>query len=678
MACPPAEKVLLVGWGAAEWNVIRPLLDRGAMPHLRRLIDGGASGVLVAPQPLVPPMLSTSAATGKRPHKHGIHGYAEPRPDGDGVRAASSTARTAKALWNILTQNQRPTCCVNWPVSHPAEPIDGLFISDRFALPPRAPAGRWPLPPGSVHPPELAEVLAELRLRPEEIDASMLLPLVPNAARVDQSRDKRLLACAAILAETASVHAAATRCLQHHPWDVAAVAYDGLRQFSHYFMDYHPPKQAHVSDEDIELYGGVVGAAYRFHDMMLGRLLQLAGGRATVLLFSDHGYHTGARRPRGAPPGVPASPGSRLAAYRPQGVCVLSGPGVARGAALHAARLLDVTPTVLTLLGIPVGADMDGRPWVEALDAPVEVDRVMSWDAVPGDAGMHPPEARVTYAESLDAVRHLIDLGYADPNDEATRRAVDRTVDDNRFNLARSLLDADQVDRAIAVLETLVRDRSDHMAYGRALFEAYYLAGRNAECRRMAEAAWTRGDRGPVVHLALGAVEMAHRHAEAALRHFMEAEAADANLPGLHVLIGRAYLRLRQWDAAARAFTRATEADPENEAAWHGLASAALGQGRFEQAADSARRAIALRDDYPEAYYHLGLALSRLGRPNEAAAALHRALALDGSLLAAYGRLVELYDGPLADPARARQLRRDADQTRLRRRLRRRGAAAPD
>jgi hypothetical protein len=40
---------------------------------------------------------------------------------------------------------------------------------------------------------------------------------------------------------------------------------------------------------------------------------------------------------------------------------------------LEGASLLDVTPMVLTLLGLPVRADMDGRAWVEALDAPAPV-----------------------------------------------------------------------------------------------------------------------------------------------------------------------------------------------------------------------------------------------------------------------------------------------------------------
>ena len=674
-----AEKLLLIGWAGADWQLVRPLVDQGRMPHLRRLVDAGTSGSLTSLQPMIGPMAWTSAATGKRPYKHGVHGFVEPAPDGEAVRAVGSTSRTCKALWNVLTQNGLRTHCVNWPASHPAEPVNGVCVSDRFALPPPAPGAPWPAARRSVHPPDVGASLSELRLRPEEVNGSMLRELVPGAARVDQERDRRLLACAAILAQSATAHAAATWCLEQRPWDFAAVWYGGIEQFCDSFLPYHPTKQPGVSDGDFDLYRGVVAAAYQFHDLMLGRLLDLAGYETTVVLVSDHGYRTAAGRLH-----QPArSTEARLASYRPQGMCVLHGPRVKRGETLEGVTLLDVAPTVLALLGVPAGADMDGRAWVEAFDAPVDVDRVMSWEQVAGDAGTHPPEPRVTPAEAAEAVRHLVDLGYVDPEDDGARREVRRVVDENDFNLARALIDARQPTRAIELLEALVDRRPDHVAAAHALFEAWYMTGRTADCRRMAEGAWARGERGAAAQLAMGAVELADRRAESALTYLAAAERDDAGLPALHVMVGRAYARLRRWELAEQAFSTAAGRDAGNAAAWHGLATAALALGRNEQAAEHALHAVGLRGDYPEAHYHLGVALARLGRPNEAAAALGRALALRPGMLAATARLVELCEGPLADPARARQLRRDAQEVMLRRRLARRrpapaaGASAP-
>jgi len=45
-----------------------------------------------------------------------------------------------------------------------------------------------------------------------------------------------------------------------------------------------------VSQEDFDIYKDVVDGAYRFHDMMLERLLKLAGDDTTVIIVSDQGF----------------------------------------------------------------------------------------------------------------------------------------------------------------------------------------------------------------------------------------------------------------------------------------------------------------------------------------------------------------------------------------------------
>ncbi len=55
--------------------------------------------------------------------------------------------------------------------------------------------------------------------------------------------------------------------------------------------------------------------------------------------------------------------------HRMEGVFIADGPGVRSGALPHGATLLDIAPTVLALLGVPVPDDLDGRVLDEVLDA---------------------------------------------------------------------------------------------------------------------------------------------------------------------------------------------------------------------------------------------------------------------------------------------------------------------
>ena len=169
-----SRKVLLVGWDAADWKVIRPLMDAGKMPNVQRLVENGASGQISTLHPPLSPMLWTSIATGKRPYKHGIHGFTEPTADGRDVQPVTNLARKSKALWNILHQNALRSIVVGWWPSHPAEPINGVMVSDHFHRAQGPLEEGWSLLPNAVQPQELAATLAGLRMHPDLLTPQMV------------------------------------------------------------------------------------------------------------------------------------------------------------------------------------------------------------------------------------------------------------------------------------------------------------------------------------------------------------------------------------------------------------------------------------------------------------------------------------------------------------------------
>ena len=64
------NKVLVIGWDAADWKVIMPLIQEGKMPTLQKLMEGGVYGRVKTLDPPLSPMLWTSMATGMRAEKH--------------------------------------------------------------------------------------------------------------------------------------------------------------------------------------------------------------------------------------------------------------------------------------------------------------------------------------------------------------------------------------------------------------------------------------------------------------------------------------------------------------------------------------------------------------------------------------------------------------------------------
>src|SRR5689334_1765548 len=346
------------------------------MPNLGRLISQGVSGNLATIYPVLSPMLWTSIATGKRPYKHGIHGFTEPLPDGSGVRPVSLLSRKSKAVWNILNQNGKRSLVVGWWPSHPAEPINGAMVSNHFQRPGGLPGALTPVTPGAVHPSWLAHKLSDLRVHPMELEGEFIRMFVPGYEKVDQAKDKRLHSLGKIIAETMTTHAVATELLATQAWDFAAIYYDAIDHFGHAFMRYHPPRLPSVAEADFQIYQQVIANAYRYHDAMLGTLLGLTDDQTTVILMSDHGFHPDHLRPLY----IPAEPTGPALEHRHFGILCAKGPSLRVNEKVFGASVLDICPTILTLFGLGPGKDMDGKVLLNAFQQPPRIEAIETWE----------------------------------------------------------------------------------------------------------------------------------------------------------------------------------------------------------------------------------------------------------------------------------------------------------
>jgi tetratricopeptide (TPR) repeat protein len=654
-----ARKLLLVGWDAADWKVITPLLDAGELPCLERIINQGVMGNLTTLTPILSPMLWTSIATGKRADKHGIHGFVEPDPHSGRIRPIASTSRKVKALWNILSQEGLRSHAVSWFASHPAEPINGVCVSNLYQHAVAAHGQAWPLQPGTIHPERLEETLARLRVHPGDLLGTHLLPFVPKAAQIDQDKDQRLLSLAGILAECVTVHAAATWILEHEPWDFLGVYYDGIDHVGHGFMAYYPPRMEQVSEADFELYKDVVPGMYRFHDMMLERLLELAGPETTVVLVSDHGFHSDHLRPQ-----TPSryKPEIRAEWHRPLGILCMAGPHIKRDELIHGASLLDITPTVLTLFGLPVGDDMEGRPLLEAFTQVVMPAHIPSWEQVPGECGMHPPEREEDPWEARQVLNQLAALGYIDAPDPEQQKSLRSARLHAQFNLARVHMEAGRPADAVPILEGLVREEPEEVTYVLFLAQCRFLLGQLGDCRRLVEEVLRREEDRPFADLLLGNLCFAENKINEALVGLLRAEQAARRLPDLHCQIGQVYLRMQRWDDAGRAFRKALEIDDNCVRGHFGLALTHLNQGCPAEAADEALTAVGLHHHFPHGHYTLGVALARLGRAGRAIQAFQTCLALRPQTAAAHAWLAAIHEQATKDHGKAAEHRRRAEE----------------
>ncbi len=631
------RRVLLVGWDAADWEHIDPLLEQGLMPTLQGLIDRGTRGNLATLQPVISPMLWNSIASGKTADKHGVHGFIEPSPDGKNARPWTSTSRHCKAIWNILNQHGLRSNVINWWASHPAEPLRGIVVSNALRTAQRNRDGVCIAPPHSVHPPEMNEFFAQFKVFPDELGEEHILPFVPRAVEVDQEQDSRLRAVADTLCDCVTVQAVATEAMQKEPWDFTAVYFEGIDHFCHSFMPLHPPRMEGVQETEFELYKGVIEAAYRFHDMMLERLISLAGPEATVILCSDHGFHS-RRRPR-ITPREPAGP---VVWHREFGIFVAAGPGIRQGSSVFGATLLDITPTLLAVFGIPCGKDMDGKPLADALDetSPI-LPRITSWEEVSGEAGRHPAEFvhAVDSASDTDMMKQFAALGYVD--EKAARGGVDSAESaraEARYNLAQVHLACGRGTDAMEILDCLAHEYPWETRYLNQWATACVEAGYFKQACEILSAAYPEGGETPppLARLVFARARAGIGDSKGALRQVSALAGITRNFPNLQSDIGHILIDAGRLDLADNAFRSALVCDPQNAGALQGLSSIHLRRREYPAAADRAMEALSLIYQQPIAHFNLGAALARMGETKRAGEALRRAIQMRPGMLDAY------------------------------------------
>lgn len=698
------KRFVLVGWDGADWSVINPLLDQGKMPNLARLIESGVMADLATLYPVLSPMIWTSIATGKRPYKHGIHGFTEPAPNRAGVQAVTNLSRKTRAIWNMLQLKGLKSNIVGWWPSHPAEPISGVMVSNHYQRATRPVDDAWPVLPGTIHPPRLIEPLANLRLHPQELTAEHVGPFVPSFGAIDQDKDRRLQTVAKILAECTSIHAATTALMQLEPWDFMAVYYDAIDHFCHGFMRYHPPRMPGVSDDDFALFSGVVESAYRYHDMMLGTLLDLLDQDATIMLVSDHGFHAGALRPHE----IPHEPAGPAVEHRDYGIFLMAGPGIRQDERLYGASVLDIAPTILYAMGLPIGEDMDGTPLVNAFTQPHKVEVIPSWDRIEGDDGSHPSDQVTDPSAAAEAVRQLVELGYIEPLNDDVQTAIEETKRENDFNLARSYICAMRYSAATPILERLYERWPFEHRFGSELIRCLQNLAKTDDARAILErlkentqldvknahielenrlkqhpissreelsaqqqqelrALRSRCRPNPMHLMRLEAVQLLIEgdHAQAlALFEHIQIGAPKSPIPLLG--IGEARMKLRHWKESEDAFAAAIELDPGFVQARLGLCRCKIHQRRYKEAAVEALNALGLNYQLPMAHFFFGFCLARMRYPGRAVEALKTALSLNPRYAAAHRLLAHLYERQLDDAREAALHRNEARKAQTR------------
>lgn len=368
----PAEhpRVILLCLDGASLDVISPAVAAGRLPNFSRVLDRGASMHLATTRPTQPEPVWASIMTGMWPARHGVRGSSRYRPfDSDialevlpdymfsqalvrfGLLAEtpySSSSLGSQPLWRIAAGYGVPTGLIGLPLTHPAPAARGFIVSDRF----HRRAAR------------VVTLDGEPAVSPSRLDD------VARGVLAEEQPTRELLARFDLLPQTGESGSTVEADRLHHRLarqlaaveevQLLAVRYAGLDAVGHYYLRYARPEAfGDVTEDERRRFGRVLDDYYAYVDTLVGDAMAALKEGDLLMVVSGFGMEplTVGKRVLERLAGDPKFSGTHergpdgfLLAYGTPVVAARQGRGA----------VVDVAPTLLYFLGLPVARDMDG------------------------------------------------------------------------------------------------------------------------------------------------------------------------------------------------------------------------------------------------------------------------------------------------------------------------------
>ncbi len=387
LIAPSVHMILLDG---ASLKYVSHGVAAGLLPNFGKILDAGAVMPLATLRPTQPEPVWAAAATGKYPPKSGVRSssiYRARQGDPDAANllpdymfaqglldlgaviqeTPGASALHSRTLWDILSDFHLSAGIVRWPLTSPARATRGFVISDRFEQTSSSPLR---LSDSTNGAPTTAAQLAR-----EHFDATQLTPWTEvlqddrtataasstiARARWDRSYSQALVGFDTII-DGEPRHVAGL--IDQFAVDLTAIRYTGIQVLSRPYFGFSEPgrlfsQMRNVTPEEQKKYGGALDRYYAWIDRQIGETIR-RNPDTLLLVVSGFGMEavSPAHRLANRILRLPDDTGTHEDA--PDGFLLALGPNVAPGLYERGA-IVDVAPTVLYYMGVPIGRDMDG------------------------------------------------------------------------------------------------------------------------------------------------------------------------------------------------------------------------------------------------------------------------------------------------------------------------------
>ncbi len=384
----PTRRLVLIGIDGLGPAQVQQGVERGTLPAFAQLLRRGSHGPLATLRPTLGPPIWTTIFTGRLPRDHGVKSFVSYRLRGSPTifealpRGAlvgllqkaglvttlpvTSAARRRRALWEALNAFGIQTGVVRFWGTHPAEHVQGFMLSNAFHVLYSDPARAAE----ALHPTDLLPEVRARAVEAADVDRALVGEFVDlsREAEDDGVPWRHDLVERALAPDLTYYRAGSVLRAAYDP-PFFATYFFGLDVVGHTFTRFADPDRfGDVAPEAVRRYGHVRDRYAALISSWVGEAAQALRPGEVLLVVSGYGMQPLPlwRRLAEALGGDASLSGTHLGA--PDGFVLAVGDGIKPGALLRDASVLDLAPTMLYLMGLPVARDMEGRVLTEMLD----------------------------------------------------------------------------------------------------------------------------------------------------------------------------------------------------------------------------------------------------------------------------------------------------------------------
>ncbi len=330
------RNIQLLGLEGMSLDIIFPLIAEGKLPNFSWLVDNGSWGRLGTLAPTETFLLERSLETGKRPAKHRQLSQNAYQPV---LEAPRLEVTPRYILFRQMVRLGLLNVLPNVPAPGPAD-LGRIFEANGSSA-----LIVVPVPGdtrGAADPPSGRAFNQVFKT-----DGTETGPLLATA--------RRAFAQDSALEEGAFAEKGRLAPGYFH------LRLDGLNTVQAFFYKYSFPEQfGNIAPEDINRYGTVISRYYEYYDMVVGKYLASLKDDDLLVVYSPYGVEPLPLWKRFVE-WILGNP--EISAYhedRPDGAVFFYGNGIGKRNTVEGMRIVDIAPTLLYYLGLPVGKDMDG------------------------------------------------------------------------------------------------------------------------------------------------------------------------------------------------------------------------------------------------------------------------------------------------------------------------------